>query len=65
MRKNMKKLTVATVIGAMAVTSLAPVSAQANDKTLTVAIWDNGQKPDFRRSWMSLQKRQELKLNFR
>ena len=44
MRKNMKKLTVATVIGAMAVTSLAPVSAQAKDKTLTVAIWDNGQK---------------------
>ena len=40
----MKKLTVATVIGAMAVTSLAPVSAQAKDKTLTVAIWDNGQK---------------------
>lgn len=44
MRKNMKKLTVATVIGAMTVTALAPVSAQAKDKTLTVAIWDNGQK---------------------
>ena len=44
MRKNLKKLTVATVIGAMAVTSLAPVSAQAKDKTLTVAIWDDGQK---------------------
>ena len=41
MRKNMKKLTVATVIGAMTVTALAPVSAQAKDKTLTVAIWDN------------------------
>ena len=39
MRKNMKKLTVATVIGAMTVTALAPVSAQAKDKTLTVAIW--------------------------
>ena len=37
MRKNMKKLTVATVIGAMTVTALAPVSAQAKDKTLTVA----------------------------
>ena len=36
MRKNMKKLTVATVIGAMTVTALAPVSAQAKDKTLTV-----------------------------
>ena len=45
MRKNMKKLTVATVIGAMTVTALAPVSAQAKDKTLTVAIWDNGQRP--------------------
>ena len=33
MRKNMKKLTVATVIGAMTVTALAPVSAQAKDKT--------------------------------
>ena len=44
MRKNMKKLTVATVIGAMTVTALAPVGAQAKDKTLTVAIWDNGQK---------------------
>ena len=44
MRKNMKKLTVATVIGAMTVTALVPVSAQAKDKTLTVAIWDNGQK---------------------
>ena len=43
MRKNMKKLTVATVIGAMTVTALAPVSEQAKDKTLTVAIWDNGQ----------------------
>ena len=43
MRKNMKKLTVATVIGAMTVTALAPVGAQAKDKTLTVAIWDNGQ----------------------
>ena len=42
MRKNMKKLTVATVIGAMTVTALAPVSAQAKDKTLTVRhflIW--------------------------
>ena len=28
----------------MTVTALAPVSAQAKDKTLTVAIWDNGQK---------------------
>lgn len=27
MRKNMKKLTVATVIGAMTVTALAPVSS--------------------------------------
>lgn len=43
MRKH-EKLTVATVIGAMTVTALAPVSAQAKDKTLTVAIWDNGQK---------------------
>ena len=54
MRKNMKKLTVATVIGAMTVTALAPVSAQAKDR-----------KPDFRKSWMSLQKRPESKLNFR
>lgn len=44
MRKNMKKVTVAAVVGAMAVTSLAPVTAQAADATLTVAIWDNGQK---------------------
>ena len=65
MRKNMKKLTVATVIGAMTVTALAPVSAQAKDKTLTVAIWDNGQKAGLQESWMSLQKRPESKLNFR
>ena len=65
MRKNMKKLTVATVIGAMTVTALAPVSAQAKDKTLTVAIWETDRKPDFRKLWMSLQKRQESKLNFR
>lgn len=44
MRKNMKKVTVAAVVGAMAVTSVAPVTAQAADATLTVAIWDNGQK---------------------
>ena len=31
MRKNMKKLTVATVIGAMTVTALAPVSAQGTE----------------------------------
>ena len=41
MKKNMKKLTVAAMIGAMAVTSLTPVTAQAKDKTLTVAIWDS------------------------
>lgn len=56
MRKNMKKLTVTTVIGAMTVTALAPVSAQAKDKTLTVAIRITDRKPDFRKLWMSLQK---------
>ena len=65
MRKNMKKLTVATVIGAMTVTALAPVSAQAKDKTLTVATGITDRKPDFRKLWMSLQKRPESKLNFR
>ena len=44
MRKKMKKVTAAAVVGAMAVASIAPVTAQAADATLTVAIWDNGQK---------------------
>lgn len=44
MRKSMKKLTMAAVVGAIAATSVAPVTAHAADKKLTVAIWDNGQK---------------------
>ena len=42
--KKMKKLTTAAVVGAMAVTALSPVTAHAAGDTLTVAIWDDGQK---------------------
>ncbi|MDC7291444.1 sugar ABC transporter substrate-binding protein [Blautia schinkii] len=44
MNKKFKKLTVAAITGAMAVTALAPMTAQAAGDTLTVAIWDNGQR---------------------
>lgn len=44
MNRNMKKLTVATLVGAMAVTAIAPATVQAKGTKLTVAIWDNGQK---------------------
>lgn len=44
MDKKFRKITAAAIIGAMTVTALAPVTAQAAGDTLTVAIWDNGQR---------------------
>lgn len=40
----MRKLTMAAAVSAISITALCPATAQAKGDTLTVAIWDNGQK---------------------
>ena len=49
----------------MTVTALAPVSAQAKDKTLTVAIWDNGQKAGLQEIMNEFTKETGIKTDFR
>lgn len=44
MIKKFRKLTAAAITGVMAMTALSPMTAQAAGDTLTVAIWDNGQR---------------------
>ena len=51
MRKNMRKLTMAAAVSAISITALCPATAQAKGDTLTVAIWDNGQKAGLEKNY--------------
>lgn len=65
MRKNMRKLTMAAAVSAISITALCPATAQAKGDTLTVAIWDNGQKAGLEKLWRISRKRQESRQSFR